>query len=92
LIEHFENSKAFSFNLDNKDESINLSSLRKHLEMNISLQDTKIDSLTQERESVKLQILQCLKNAGIEGTENIEEWRGDDVSFERVLEKLEILL
>ena len=38
LIEHFENSKAFSFQLDNKDESaLNLSNLKKHLELNMSM-------------------------------------------------------
>ena len=53
LIEHFETSKAFSLNLDTKDESaLNLSNFKKHLELNMSMQDTKIDNLTQERERI----------------------------------------
>lgn len=45
--------------------------------------DSKIDSMTQEKEAVIQQILRCLQNAGMEGLDNF-----DMKSFDQVLGKL----
>ena len=71
LIEHLEQSKNFSFQVE--DQSIS------NIKHNLSIFDTKFDTLTQER----VKILSCLKNAGIE----IE-----DLDFEKVIEKLQEIL
>ena len=71
LIEHLEQSKNFSFQME--DQSIS------NLKHNLSMFDTKMDTLTQER----AKIISCLTNAGI---------TLDETDFESVLEKLQDLL
>ena len=66
MIEQFETSKALSFQIDNRDESaLNLSDIKKQLELNLSVFDSKI----QERDTLLTQLVACLTNAGIEGVE-----------------------
>ncbi len=69
-----------------QDSLNNISSLKKHIDQNLSIFDTKIDALNQERENILLQILECLKNAGIDGIDDLNAWKGR--SFDAVLEKL----
>ena len=92
IIEHLEASKEFSVFLDRnsalggRDESV-LSNI-KQLGLNLSNFDSKIDFMTQEKETVILKILECLKNSGMEGIDYSDEFK----SFEKVLEKLQELL
>lgn len=90
IIEHIETSKEFSILFDKhnstlglaRDESV-ISNIRK-IEMNLSMFDSKLDSMTQEKSAVILKILDCLKAAGMEGLDNFDDLQ----SFETILEKL----
>lgn len=62
---------------------MNFSTLKKAFDLNLSVFDNKIGNLTQERESAQDQILEVLKNAGIDGIDDIQE-----KSFDKILEKL----
>ena len=62
---------------------MNFSTLKKAFDLNLSVFDNKIGNLTQERESTQDQILEVLKNAGIDGIDDIQE-----KSFDKILEKL----
>mmetsp|Transcript_8588 Transcript_8588/g.13284 ORF Transcript_8588/g.13284 Transcript_8588/m.13284 type:complete len:97 (-) Transcript_8588:989-1279(-) len=86
LIEHFETSKGFSFQLDTTQNETHLSSLKKQLDLNLSDLDLKLDSLSSERTKIVKQIIVGLTNAGIEGLEEAEG------SIDVLLSKLEILL
>ena len=62
---------------------MNFSTLKKAFDLNLSVFDNKIGNLTQERESAQDQILEVLKNAGIDGIDDIQE-----KSFDKILENL----
>jgi len=95
MIEQFETSKILSFQIENRDESVlNLSNIRKQLEMNLSNIDSKLGGVEKDREHLLRKILQCLKNAGIDGVEDVDEMLSEpgDSMLEETLEKLEELL
>ena len=95
MIEQFETSKVFSFQIDNRDESmVNLSNIRKQIEMNLSNIDVKMGDIQKDRDHLLRNILQCLKNAGIEGVEDVDQMLSapDDGMLEETLQKLEMLL
>lgn len=82
-----EHSKEFSmyFDASVREDSV-LTSLKK-MELNMSQVDQRIGSLTQERDQVISEIVRCLKEAGVEDIEDI-----DQTNFEGVLDKLKQLL
>ena len=82
MIEQFETSKIFSLHIDNRDESlINLSNIRKQIELNLSTIDTRYGGIEKDREHLLRNILECLKNAGIEGVEDVDQLlQSSDVS------------
>lgn len=95
MIEQFETSKILSFQIENRDESmINLSNIRKQLEMNLSTIDSRLGGVERDREQLLRNILQCLKNAGIEGVDDVDQIlaSSDDGMLEDTLQKLEELL
>jgi len=71
-----------------------LSNIRKQLEMNLSNIDSKLGGVEKDREHLLRKILQCLKNAGIDGVEDVDEMLSEpgDSMLEETLEKLEELL
>ena len=75
-----EQSKDFSAVLDR--DSV-LGSIKK-MELNISMFDSKIDTLTQEKQKVIREILACLAESGIEIGDGV-----DEPSFEIVLTHLQ---
>jgi hypothetical protein len=60
--------------------------LKKQFDLNASC----LADLTTQKQSSQQQILECLKNAGIDGVEEL--MKQDDLQFEAVLSKLETLL
>lgn len=95
MIEQFETSKILSFQIEKQDESVmNLSNIRKQLEMNLSNVDSRLGGLEKDREQLLRKILQCLKNAGIDGIGDVDEMLAapDDGMLEDALLKLEELL
>ena len=58
MIEQFETSKILSFQRENRDESVmNLSNIRKQLEMNLSNADSRLGGLEKDREQLLRKIL-----------------------------------
>lgn len=62
--------------------------------MNLSNIDSKLGGIERDREQLLRNILQCLKNAGIEGVDDVDQMLAapDDGMLDDTLQKLEELL
>lgn len=73
---------------------VNLSNIRKEIEMNISNIDVRMGDMEKDRDHLLRNILLCLKNAGVEGVDDVDQMLAapDDGVLEETLQKLEMLL